>query len=111
MMGYECQVNNAMTDGDPLQPADCGPGGIFRRQDARIVAGEPGRWNSILLTADGPHFATWVNGIQVTDIDDDRPADENPRRGSRIKPGSLMVQGHDETTHAAYRQIAIKAAP
>lgn len=111
MMGYECQVNNAVVDGDPLQPADCGPGGIFRRQDARIVAGEPGRWNSILLTADGPHLATWVNGIQVTDVYDDRPADENPRRGARVKPGTLLVQGHDETTHAAYRKIDIKPTP
>ncbi len=111
MMGYECQVSNALVDGDPLQPADCGPGGIFRRQDARIVAGEPGRWNSILLTADGPHFATWVNGVQVTDVYDDRPADENPRRGTRVKPGTIIVQGHDKTTHAAYRKIGIKPAP
>ncbi len=111
MMGYECQVNNAIVDGNPLQPADCGPGGIFRRQDARIVAGEPGRWNSILLKADGTHMATWVNGIQVTDVIDDRPADENPRRGARIKPGTLIVQGHDETTHAAYRKIAVKPSP
>ncbi|TWT56285.1 3-keto-disaccharide hydrolase [Allorhodopirellula solitaria] len=111
MMGYECQVNNAMVDGNPLQPADCGPGGIFRRQDARIVAGEPGRWNSILLAADGPHFATWVNGVQVTDVTDDRPADENPRRGTRVEPGTLILQGHDETTQATYRKIEIQPAP
>lgn len=111
MMGYECQVNNAMVDGNPLQPADCGPGGIFRRQDARIVAGEPGRWNSILLAADGSHFATWVNGLQVTDFYDDRAADKNPRRGTRIEPGTLIMQGHDETTQAAYRKIVIKPAP
>lgn len=111
MMGYECQVNNAMVDGNPLQPADCGPGGIFRRQDARIVAGEPGRWNSILLAADGSHFATWVNGLQVTDFYDDRTPDENPRRGTRLEPGTLIMQGHDETTQAAYRKIVIKPAP
>jgi hypothetical protein len=111
MMGYECQVNNAAVDGNPLQPADCGPGGIFRRQDARIVAGEPGRWNSILLLADGSHFATWVNGLQVTDVYDDRPADENPRKGTRLEPGTIIVQGHDETTKASYRKIAVKPSP
>jgi hypothetical protein len=107
MMGYECQVSNELIDGNPLQPADCGAGGIFRRQDARVVAGEPERWNSILLVAEGNHFATWVNGLQVTDIVDTRKADENPRRGLRLEPGSIIVQGHDKTTQATYRQIAV----
>ncbi|WDQ18725.1 3-keto-disaccharide hydrolase [Rhodopirellula sp. P2] len=107
MMGYECQVSNELVDGNPLKPADCGAGGIFRRQDARVVAGEPERWNSILLVAEGNHFATWVNGIQVTDIVDTRKADENPRRGLRLEPGSIIVQGHDKTTQATYRQIAV----
>jgi hypothetical protein len=107
MMGYECQVSNELIDGNPLKPADCGAGGIFRRQDARVVAGEPGRWNSILLVAKGNHFATWVNGVQVTDVVDTRKADENPRRGLRLEPGSIIVQGHDKTTQATYRQIAV----
>ncbi|PHQ35957.1 3-keto-disaccharide hydrolase [Rhodopirellula bahusiensis] len=110
MMGYECQVSNELIDGNPLQPADCGAGGIFRRQDARVVAGEPERWNSILLVAEGSHFATWVNGLQVTDVVDTREADENPRRGLRLEPGSIIVQGHDKTTLATYRQIAVTKA-
>ncbi|MCC9641193.1 DUF1080 domain-containing protein [Rhodopirellula sp. JC740] len=110
MMGYECQVSNETIDGNPLQPADCGAGGIFRRQDARVVAGEPKRWNSILLVAEGNHFATWVNGVQVTDVVDTRDADENPRRGLRLEPGTIIVQGHDKTTQATYRQISIASS-
>lgn len=108
MMGYECQVSNEMIDDNPLQPADCGAGGIFRRQDARIVAGEPKRWNTILLKAEGPHLAAWVNGLQVSDVYDDRSPDENPRKGLRTEPGTIMIQGHDPTTQATYRQFAIK---
>lgn len=111
MMGYECQVSNETIDNNPLQPADCGAGGIFRRQDARIVAGEPKRWNTILLKAEGPHFAAWVNGLQVSDVYDDRPPHENPRKGLRTEPGTIMIQGHDPTTQATYRQIAIKPQP
>lgn len=111
MMGYECQVNNETMNNNPLQPADCGAGGIFKRQDARIVAGEPGRWNSILLAAEGSHFAAWVNGLQVTDVYDDREPHENPRKGLRVEPGTLIIQGHDETTKAAYRKIAVKPSP
>lgn len=111
MMGYECQVSNETTDGNPLQPADCGAGGIFRRQDARIVAGEPKRWNTILLKADGSHFAAWVNGLQVSDVYDVREPHENPRKGLRLEPGTIMIQGHDPTTQAVYRKIAIKTQP
>lgn len=109
MMGYECQVSNEMNDGNPLSPADCGAGGIFRRQDARIVAGEPSTFNTILLATRDRHFAAWVNGIQVSDIFDDRDENENPRRGSRTQPGTIMIQGHDATTDATYQQLLIRS--
>ncbi|WP_196784374.1 3-keto-disaccharide hydrolase [Crateriforma conspicua] len=109
LMGYECQVSNEIIDGNPLKPADCGVGGIFRRQDARIVAGKPKQKNVILLTTRGPRIAAWVNGLQVSDVTDDRDPDENPRRGLRLDPGTIMIQGHDETTDATYSQLKIKS--
>jgi hypothetical protein len=107
MMGYECQVSNETVDDNPLAPADCGSGGIFRRQDARIVAGEPGKWVTIVLVARGPKFAAWVGGVQVSNIEDDREPHENPRKGLRLDTGTLMIQGHDEKTDALYRQLKI----
>ncbi len=107
MMGYECQISNEMVDNNPLAPADCGSGGIFRRQDARIVAGQPGSWATVVLVARGPHFAAWVNGVQVSDVVDAREPHENPRKGLRLDAGTLMIQGHDENTDALYRQLSI----
>ncbi|MEM1224430.1 MAG: DUF1080 domain-containing protein [Planctomycetota bacterium] len=111
MMGYECQVNDEMANANPLTPADCGAGGIFRRQDARILASNAGKWNSIVLSVDGDHFATWVNGLQVVDVIDTRDDDDNPRRGRRLQPGTLMIQGHDPSTLAKYRQLSVAVAP
>lgn len=111
MMGYECQVNDEMIDGDPLRPADAGTGGIFRRQDARIVAARPGEQNAVLLATRGPRFAAWVNGIQVTDVMDQRQPDENPRRGLRLEPGTLLIQGHDAATDIIYGQLLIAPFP
>lgn len=111
MMGYECQVNDEMIDGDPLRPADGGTGGIFRRQDARIVAAFGDRPNTVLLATRGPHFAAWVNGIQVSDVLDERDPDENPRRGKRLEAGTLMIQGHDATTDVVYHQLRIAPFP
>ncbi len=107
MMGYECQLSNEMTDGNPLLPADCGSGGIFRRQDARVVAGQSDKWATVVLVASGAKMAAWVNGVQVSDWQDDRDADENPRKGLRLEAGTIMIQGHDSETDALLKQIAI----
>ena len=107
MMGYECQLNDGMIDGNPLSPADAGTGGIFRRQPARVVAGETGQNNVVILAAQGPQMAAWVNGLQVTDFYDDREPNENPRRGQHLAPGTLMIQGHDPETKAWISDFAI----
>jgi Domain of Unknown Function (DUF1080) len=107
MMGYECQLNDAMRDGNPMAPADAGTGAIFRRQDARIVAGHADQWSTVLLAASGPSMAAWVNGIQVTNWMDDRPLDPNPRKGRREEPGTLMIQGHDPTTEAWIKDLQV----
>jgi len=106
MDGYECQINHGIVDGNPLKPVDCGTGGIFRRQDARVVAANDREWFSMLFVADGLQFAAWVNGIQVTDWHDTRKADANPRNGSRTEAGSIIVQAHDPTTDILFRKIA-----
>jgi hypothetical protein len=107
MMGYECQISNERKDGNPLVPADHGTGGIFRRQEARFVGGDPDEWSTVLLSVRGPHIAAWVNGVQVTDWSDDRELHENPRKGKRLEAGTLMIQGHDPGTDAVFRQFKI----
>ncbi len=107
MMGYECQLSNAVNDGNPLSPADCGTGGIFRRQQARIVAGEVDEWATVVLVADREMIAAWVNGLQVSNWYDDREPDENPRKGLRLEAGTIMIQGHDPGTDALLKQISL----
>jgi hypothetical protein len=105
MMGYESQIQNAYHDGDRTRPVDCGTGGIFRRQNARIVMADDFKWFAKTLIAEGPHVAVWVNGVQVTDWTDKREPDENPRRGLRMAPGTIMIQGHDPTTDISFRNL------
>jgi hypothetical protein len=105
--GYECQVNHAMASGDPLSPADAGAGAIFRRKPARIVVGSGTQPTHLTLLASGKQMVTWVNGLLVTEFYDDRPPDDNPRKGSRIEPGPIALQGHDPTTDATFHQLKI----
>ena len=111
MMGYECQIQNGMIDGDPTKPQDCGTGGFFRRQNARRIVANDHEWFSVSLVADGPHMAAWVNGYQVSDWTDTRKPHENPRKGLRLEPGTLAIQGHDVTTDLRFRKIKIVELP
>ncbi|NOY30133.1 MAG: DUF1080 domain-containing protein [Planctomycetes bacterium] len=111
MMGYESQIHNGMKDDDPTQPADCGTGGIFRRQNARRIVARDHEWFSKTLIADGPHIAVWVNGFQVSDWTDERKPHENPRKGLRLEPGTLAIQGHDPTTDLRFRNFQVADLP
>jgi len=110
MNGYESQIHNGRKNNDPLQPLDCGTGGIFRRQDARIVVGQDKQWVHKTLIADGGHMAAWVNGFQVSDWTDNRTADKNPRRGKRLEPGTFMLQAHDPTTDISFRNFKLNVS-
>lgn len=104
MNGYEMQIHTGF-DPDRLHPLDGGMGAIFRRQEARAALSETGQWNHLTLVADGNRFATWVEGVQVTQWQDDRKPHENPRSGLRVEPGTLILQGHDPKCRASVRKL------
>ncbi len=105
--GYESQIHNGYKDGDRSKPVDCGTGGIFRRQNARRVVADDHQWFWKTIHADGPHMAVWVNGYQVSDWTDTRSPHENPRRGLRLKAGTIILQGHDPKTDLLFRNLRI----
>ena len=104
MNGYEMQLHTGF-DPDRLHPLDGGMGAIFRRQEARAALSETGQWTHLTLVADGNRFATWVEGVQVTQLQDDRKPHENPRSGLRLEPGTLILQGHDPKCRAKVRKL------
>ncbi len=109
--GYEMQIHNGTVDGDRTKPENSGTGAIFRRAKARRVVGDDHQWQTTVLIAHGPHFATWVNGYQVVDWTDTREPDENPRKGRRSKAGHLSLQGHDPTTDLDFKNLRIASFP
>ncbi len=111
MNGYESQIHNGCKAGDRAQPADCGTGGIFRRVNARLVAADDLAWFTKTLNVAGPSVAVWVNGYQVTQWTDERPQDENPRKGLRLAAGTLQLQGHDPTTDLLFRNLQAAELP
>jgi hypothetical protein len=111
MNGYESQIHNSYRDDDPTQPADCGTGGFYRRQNARRIVARDHQWFAKTIIAGGPHMAAWVDGYQVSDWTDTRPPDENPRRGLRLEAGTFCIQGHDPTTDVRFRKLRVVEMP
>lgn len=110
-MGYESQIHNGFADNDRSRPLDFGTGAIYRRQKARKVVSNDFEWFYKTILATGNHIAVWVNGQQVTDWTDNRAANENPREGQRIEPGSIIIQGHDPTTDISFRNLRAGELP
>lgn len=109
--GYEFQIHNGFKNGNRNNPDDHGTGAIFKRISARRVVSDDRKWLTGTLLADGPHFATWINGTQVVDWTDDRPEHENPREGRRVTAGHFSLQGHDPTTDIAFRNLRVVETP
>jgi hypothetical protein len=109
--GYEAQIQNSYKVGDRTKPIDFGTGAIYRRIPARKVVSNDNEWFTMTVVAEGKHIATWVNGYQTVDWIDDRPADENPRKGYRAAKGPLSLQGHDKGTDLLFRNIRIAELP
>ena len=107
MDGYESQIQNGFKQ-DRTQPDDCGTGGIFRRKNARYINSDDQQWFSKTIVTTGPHFAVWVNGLQVSDWTDKRKKNDNPRRGLRLKAGTIILQGHDPTTDLQFKEFFIR---
>lgn len=105
---YDAKTNKLIGKNEALYHAlDFGTGAIYRRVPARKQMSKDGEWFGMTVVAHGNHFATWVNGIQVTDWTDNRPKSDNARTGCKLEPGHLSIQGHDPTTDLSFRNFRI----
>ncbi|MGI9519022.1 MAG: 3-keto-disaccharide hydrolase [Pirellulaceae bacterium] len=104
MNGYESQIDNGF-EADRTRPSNAGTGAIFRRTQARRIVSDDQLWFAKTIVVEGPHMSVWVNGYQVTDWSDQRPPDDNPRRGRRLESGTIQLQGHDAETTVRFREL------
>jgi hypothetical protein len=131
--GYEAQIRNQFTekptqnytveDYDPQThkllgkrkvqstAVDYGTGAIYRRVPARFGVAKDKEWFTLTVAARGRHLATWVNGVQVADWTDNRPASDNARNGYRAEKGAVSIQGHDPTTDLSFRHFRVAELP
>ena len=110
MNGYECQLHHGYSE-SRFKSVDSGTGAIFRRQAARAVLSDEGQVAHVVIVASGARISTWVQGVQVVEFVDTRKSDLNPRRGLRLEPGTLMLQGHDPNCKVRFHSIRVQSFP
>lgn len=108
--GYESQVRNHWMGDDRTKPVDFGTGGNYGNQPARKVVSSDKEWFTKTIVADGNHCSVWVNGYQVSDFYDTRPAagDSDGKNGYVSAAGTINLQGHDPTTDLSFKNINIQ---
>ncbi|MBA4017710.1 MAG: hypothetical protein C0483_11100 [Pirellula sp.] len=109
MNGYEAQVFNGCLKEDPAQPSTWSTGAIDDRMNARRLVSRDGTPFSYTIHASGRHIAVWINGFQQVDWTDDRPEDDNARKGRRTKSGALQLQAHDPETDVEFANIRVQS--
>jgi hypothetical protein len=73
----------------------------------------PGEWNTMEITLDGPRTIVYVNDELVTDFTegDEVPPkirDFEPERGPRPLSGYIGLQNHDALSVAYFKEVAVK---
>lgn len=111
--GYESQVRNQFGRNDRTRPVDFGTGGNYGNQPARKVVSSDHEWFSKTIVVNGNRTAVWIDGYQVSDYLDTRPASPNAdgKKGYIGQPGTIHLQGHDPTTDLSFKNINVQEYP
>jgi hypothetical protein len=98
--GHEIQIDDVGA-GNPVGQAIHRTGAIYGLQAPSGFPGNgPGRWNSMLIEANGPHITVTINGQLVNDFISDRAG-----------KGFIALQAHDWPSRVQYRNLQITALP
>lgn len=73
----------------------------------------PGEWNTMEITLDGPRTIVYVNDELVTDFTEGdevppKTRDFEPDRGPRPLSGYIGLQNHDALSVAYFKEVAVK---
>jgi len=73
----------------------------------------PGEWNTMEITLDGPRTIVYVNDELVTDFNEGdevppKTRDFEPDRGPRPESGYIGLQNHDPLSVVFFKEVAVK---
>lgn len=104
--GYEVQI-------DDSQDAYHLTGVLYSLTKARVRSGQPGEWNTLEITLDGPRTVVTLNGDTVTDYREGDPtppkqAWSEPDRGPRPDSGYIGLQNHSDADTVYFKDVSVR---
>ena len=109
--GYEVQIDNGVRH---VGGEYHGSGVLYSLTKAQShPQKQPGEWNELEITLEGPRTIVVLNGQKVTDYreGDAVPAktrDFEPERGPRPLAGYIGIQNHDSLSTAYFKEISVR---
>jgi 3-keto-disaccharide hydrolase len=104
--GYEVQIDESGDDHHVT-------GTLYSLTQAAARPGQPGKWNVLEITLDGPRTLVTLNGVKVTDYTEGQPVPPKrmwyePNRGPRPAEGYVGLQNHGDKDVVFFKEISVR---
>ena len=108
--GYEISLQNFPRRQDRMSVVGVDAGAFRQRKDARYVRAQDLQWTHLTVAVMDRQLVTWVNGIQVSEIEDRRTVSLPPGTGPFLEPGTIRLSVPEDNTLFQFRRLTISPA-
>jgi hypothetical protein len=115
--GYEISIQNFPKRQDRDETVGVDAGSFRGQKNARYIRPDDHVWNYLTVVAVDRHFQTWVNGIPVCEMSDQRPSQPDKTghsgnsssgtSGTFLPSGTIQLLAPQEGTNVQFRNIRI----
>jgi len=104
--GYEISLQNLPKRAD-RENKGVDAGGFPGVKDARYLRLQPQQWTYLTVLAMDRHIQTWVNGVPVCEITDQRKVREDTLTGPFLAPGTIRLSVPPDNTAFQFRRLSV----
>ena len=105
--GYEISLQNFPRLQDRMSVVGVDAGAFRQRKDARYVRAQDLQWTHLTVAVMDRQLTTWINGVQVSEIEDRRTVPLPPGTGPFLAPGTIRLSVPEENTLFQFRRITV----
>ena len=105
--GYEISLQNFPRRLDRMSVVGADAGAFRLRKDARYVRAQDLQWTHLTVAVVDRQLATWVNGVQVCEIEDQRTVPWPQGTGPFLEPGTIRLSVPDNNTLFQFRRLTV----
>ena len=105
--GYEISLQNFPRRRDRESAVGVDAGAFRYRKNARNVRAQDMQWTHLTIAVIGRQLATWVNGVQVCEIEDRRTTPFPPGTGPYLEPGTIRLTVPENNPSFQFRRLTV----